>query len=115
MIKAIKNYKNIYLICGGILKDKNLNSLTPYTHKIKKVYITGVKKNQFINFFFSKKNKIFVSSNLNKIVKECFKDVNAREESTILFCPGAASFDQFKNFEERGNKFKKIVLGNSKK
>ena len=114
MIKAIKNYKNIYLICGGILKDKNLNSLTPYTHKIKKVYITGVKKNQFINFF-SKKNKIFVSSNLNKIVKECFKDVNAREESTILFCPGAASFDQFKNFEERGNKFKKIVLGNSKK
>jgi len=114
MIKAIKNYENIYLICGGILKDRNLNSLTPYTNKLKKVYITGVKKNQFINFF-SKKNEIFISSNLSKIVKECFKDVNTTEQSTILFCPGAASFDQFKNFEERGNRFKKIVLDNSKK
>ena len=27
MVRAIKNYKNIYLICGGVLKDKNLNML----------------------------------------------------------------------------------------
>ena len=31
------------------------------------------------------------------------------ENITILFSPGAASFDQYKNFEERGNNFKKII------
>ncbi len=108
MVRALKNYKNIYLICGGVLKDKNLNILLPYVNKLKKVYITGVEKNLFINFF-SKTNKIYSSSNLNEIIRECYNDINLKKYSTILFCPGAASFDQFKNFEERGEKFKKII------
>ena len=108
MVRAIKNYKNIYLICGGVLKDKNLNMLLPYVNKLKKVYITGVDKNLFINFF-SKTNKIFASSNLNEIITKCYKDIDLKKHSTILFCPGAASFDQYKNFEERGKKFKKLI------
>ena len=35
---------------------------------------------------------------------------NDMNEKTILFSPAAASFDQFKNFEERGNFFKKIIM-----
>ena len=108
MVRAIKNYKNIYLICGGVLKDKNLNMLLPYVSKLKKVYITGVDKKLFINFF-SKTNKIFASSNLNEIITKCYKDIDLKKHSTILFCPGAASFDQYKNFEERGKKFKKLI------
>jgi UDP-N-acetylmuramoylalanine--D-glutamate ligase len=108
MVRAIKNYKNIYLICGGVLKDKNLNMLLPYVSKLKKVYITGVDKKLFINFF-SKTNKIFSSSNLNEVIRKCYSDIDLKKHSTILFCPGAASFDQYKNFEERGKKFKKLI------
>ena len=108
MVRAIKNYKNIYLICGGVLKDKDLNILLPYVNKLKKVYITGVDKKLFINFF-SNTNKIFASSNLNEIIRECYSDIDLKKHSTILFCPGAASFDQYKNFEERGKKFKELI------
>ena len=108
MVRAIKNYKNIYLICGGILKDRNINMLLPYVYKLKKVYITGIDKFVF-KTFFSKTNKIFTSSDLNVIISECYNDINPKKNSTILFCPGAASFDQFKNFEERGKKFKKLI------
>ena len=109
MITAIKNYQNIYLICGGILKEKNLSKLRPYTKKIKKVYITGLNPELFINFF-TKSNKIFISPNLGEVVENCLKDVFKQKKVTILFCPGAASFDQFKNFEYRGKKFKELIL-----
>ena len=33
---------------------------------------------------------------------------NKKTNNTILLSPGAASFDQFKNFENRGNEFKKL-------
>ena len=48
--------------------------------------------------------------NLKKAVLEIKKDIkNDFNQKIILFSPAAASFDQFKNFEERGNYFNKIV------
>ena len=34
----------------------------------------------------------------------------AKSKYTILLSPGCASYDQFNNYEERGNKFKEIVM-----
>ena len=36
-------------------------------------------------------------------------------KSVILFAPACSSYDQFKNFEERGNYFKKLILKKLKK
>ncbi len=46
---------------------------------------------------------------LEQAVKEAIKLTNNWEAGTILFSPGCASFDQYKNFEERGNHFKEII------
>ena len=35
---------------------------------------------------------------------------DSKIKSTILFSPGCSSFDQFKDFEDRGNQFKKIII-----
>ena len=37
------------------------------------------------------------------------------KKTTILLCPASASYDQFRNFEERGNKFKKLVITYARK
>ena len=43
------------------------------------------------------------------LMKDYKKLVNKKKIYNILFSPGAASFDQFKNFEQRGKIFKKYV------
>ena len=108
MIPALRNYSNIYLICGGLIKNEKTKILKPYLKNIKKVYVTGKEKNIFFDYF--KKSHITIYSHkLFDIIKKITEDIQDKEKIIILFCPGAASFDQFKNFEMRGNFFKKII------
>ena len=109
-MKSVLNYKNIYLILGGRAKEKNFSSLVNLKKNIIKCYIIGDSSDiiykQLNSSINSKK-----SLNLGSAIREIFFDIrNSKIKSTILFSPGCSSFDQFKNFEDRGNKFKKFVL-----
>ena len=106
---ALSNSKNIYWILGGLPKKNDKIFLSGVKKNIIKCYIIG--KN--INFFKKQiKNKInfSVTKNLRKTLIEILKDIKFSniKESTILLSPAAASYDQFKNFEIRGDEFKKI-------
>ena len=85
-------------------------------NKIIKAYIIG--KN---TTFFTKqiKNKIdyTVSNNLQNAINCVFNDIkfSALKNKTILFSPAAASYDQFKSFEERGHIFKNLCNKSIKK
>ena len=85
------------------------NSIICTTRFIIKCYLIG--KN---TSFFQKeiKNKITFSivNKLEKALIEIFKDIKIlnTKNNIILLSPAAASFDQFKNFENRGNEFKKL-------
>ena len=76
-----------------------------------KAYIVG--KN---TSFFRKKirNDITytISKNIRNAVNNIYKDIQLNENSkkTILLSPAAASFDQFKNFENRGSYFKNLII-----
>ena len=106
---ALASSKNIYWILGGLPKDKDKIDLRYIKNNIIKSYIIG--KN--INFFkkqLRNKIKFSVTKNLKNAIISALKDIKLlkRINNTILLSPGAASFDQFKNFENRGNEFKKL-------
>jgi len=106
---ALASSKNIYWILGGLPKDKDKIDLKYIKNNIIKSYIIG--KN--INFFkkqLKNKVKFSVTKNLKNAIIEILKDIKLLKKinNTVLLSPGAASFDQFKNFENRGNEFKKL-------
>ena len=108
-INSISNFKNIYLIIGGRIKEKNFSSIASFKKSILKCYIIGESSNfiykQLSNLIDSKK-----TYNLENATKEIFSDLrDSKSKSTILLSPGCSSFDQFNNFEHRGNLFREII------
>ena len=109
LINSVKNYTNINLIVGGKPKDKNFKKLLKYKNRIKKIYLIGESSN-FISKDLENKISFELSYNLPNAIKKIFLDIKKEKQFTnILFSPGCASFDQFKNFEQRGNEFKKLI------
>ena len=106
---ALNNTKNIYWIVGGLPKKNDSIKLNNLKKKIVKTYIIG--KN--INFFSKQiKNKVnyYIARSLKNSIIQIFKDIKIfrKKNNTVLFSPASASFDQFLNFEKRGDEFKKL-------
>ena len=106
----LESYKNIYWILGGLAKKGDKLNLDKKYYKKIKAFIFG-KDKIFFSKIFSKKIKYKISKNLNNSLLQVFKDLRKKEEQRkiLLFSPSAASFDQFKNFEDRGKYFNKII------
>ncbi len=109
-VGMFKKGSNILWLLGGIykkgdkleLKKKDLRNVT--------AFIYGENKNLFIKQLRSKvKYKNY--KNLEDAVKNVFSIIKTKRsiKYTILFSPCAASFDSFKNFEERGLYFNRLV------
>jgi len=113
---ALKNNKNIFWIVGGLPKIGDRFQLEKVKKNIIKAYIIGKHTKHFKKFLEGKVD-FQLSNTLNSAVISMFKDVRHIKEKkiTILLSPASASYDQFKNFEERGNKFKKLIKAYARK
>ena len=110
-VSILKSMSNVYWIVGGLAKKKDKFLLSKNNCKSFKAYIFGKNKNSFIKEL---KNVIEYESitNLKTLIKKVFIDVKInknKNHQTILFSPAAASFDIFKNFEERGEYFNSLI------
>ena len=113
---ALKNNKNILWIVGGLPKIGDRFHLKEVKKNIIKAYVIGKHTEHFRRFLKGKIN-LESSKTLNNAVNSIFKDIkNTKERKiTVLLSPASASYDQFKNFGDRGNKFKKLVINYTKK
>tara|TARA_B100000029_G_scaffold190306_1_gene188157 strand:- start:4 stop:1275 length:1272 start_codon:yes stop_codon:yes gene_type:complete len=109
-LEMLKTSSNIYWLLGGIPKKGDKFNLPKIYYKNINGYIFGKKSKKFLSDL---KNKIKLKrfSNLKKALNEIYKDIRIDRSNmkTILFSPAAASFDSFKNFEDRGLYFNKII------
>ena len=109
-VGVLKAYNNIYWLLGGIhKKGDSFNLPKKYLDNIK-AFVYGKNKK-----FFNKKLKGKIYYENFDSLKNAFKKIilitkkEKFKKTTILFSPCAASFDSFKNFEDRGLYFNKLV------
>ena len=110
-VSLLKSLDNVYWIVGGLAKKGDKLLLAKQNSKNFKAYIFGSDKDFFINKL-KKFMKYEYFLNLKNLIKKIFIDIKIDKKSThktILFSPSAASFDNFKNFEERGKYFNKLI------
>ncbi|NPA03272.1 MAG: UDP-N-acetylmuramoyl-L-alanine--D-glutamate ligase [Epsilonproteobacteria bacterium] len=108
-LEALKRYKGkkVHLILGGDSKGVSLEPLFPYLKEVR-VYAIGSAKEEIVSL--AKKYKVeYVEANTLKKAVEEIKKVLKKGEVGLL-SPACASLDQFKNYKERGELFKRYVL-----
>ncbi len=113
---ALSSNKNIYWILGGLPKENDQIVLREVKKNIIKCYLIG----NNINYFKKQiKNKInfSVSKYLKDSIIKILRDIRLfnKKNNTILLSPAAASYDQFINFEKRGDEFKRLCKLYAKK
>ena len=109
-IKAINAMKKpIYLIVGGYEKNTDFSPLIQqFKNKVKKAIIIGEVKQRMakdcdkLNF-----NDYVIKNSFLDAIEYCYE--NAKSGECVLLSPACASFDMFKDYEERGNFFKQYV------
>ena len=109
-VSLLKNFKKAYWIIGGIPKKNDHFSLSKKYIKETRAYIYGNYSKVFQKEL-SKKLKTKTFLNLKVLLNTMFSDLKKYKDDKhiILFSPAAASFDEFKNFEERGEYFNQLI------
>ena len=109
-IGVLKANSNIYWLLGGIRKKGDKFNLPKKHYSKIKAFIYGKNKN-FFNKELKGKIKCENFDNLKSAVKKVFMIVKEKKliKQTVLFSPCAASFDSFKNFEDRGLYFNNLI------
>jgi len=107
----LKSLTNVYWIVGGQAKKGDKLLLSKKKCKNIKAYVFGKSKNFFISKlkkFMKYESFLDLKSLVKKLSIEIKLDKN-KTHKTILFSPSAASFDNFKNFEKRGQYFNLLI------
>jgi UDP-N-acetylmuramoylalanine--D-glutamate ligase len=108
---ALKAYENIFWIVGGKAKEGGIEILIPYFSKIKKAYLIGEASDEFAKILETNSVHFEKCQTLKNAFEKSLIDAKASNliEKNIILSPACASFDQWKNFEERGDFFCKLV------
>ena len=106
---ALNSFSNpIRLILGGKDKGNDYNQIEDLVIKnVVKIYAIGSSAEKIVNYFNSKVDVEKVDSFENAITNAYNESKNG---DIVLLSPACASFDMFKNYEERGKNFKNMVM-----
>ncbi|MBP2488380.1 UDP-N-acetylmuramoyl-L-alanine--D-glutamate ligase [Rhizobium leguminosarum] len=103
---ALSSYDRIYWIAGGLPKAGGITTLAPYFPRIAKAYLIGEAAAEFAATL-GEAVPYEISGTLERAVAHAAADADRDESSAsaVMLSPACASFDQYKNFEVRGDAF----------
>ncbi|CAN5221402.1 UDP-N-acetylmuramoyl-L-alanine--D-glutamate ligase [soil metagenome] len=107
--RALSSFKDIFWIAGGKPKTGGIESLREFFPRIRKAYLIGEAAQEFAATLGDVPHEI--SRTLEEAVPHAARDAEASGivEPVVLLSPACASFDQFPNFEKRGDRFREIA------
>lgn len=108
--KALGCYDNIYWIAGGQAKDGGLDCLDPVLTSVRRAFLIGGAAQDFATHLDGKVG-VDISGDLETATAAALAAAQSDglDGATVLLSPACASFDQFRNFEHRGDVFRDIV------
>ncbi|WP_336800559.1 UDP-N-acetylmuramoyl-L-alanine--D-glutamate ligase [Kaistia sp. MMO-174] len=109
--KALASYDRIYWIAGGKPKTGGITSLASYFPRIAKAYLIGDAAEEFAATLAGKVETV-MSGTMDVAVADAARDAatDGAAEPVVLLSPACASYDQYSNFEQRGDHFRSLVL-----
>jgi UDP-N-acetylmuramoylalanine--D-glutamate ligase len=107
---ALSSFSDIFWIAGGKPKLGGITSLSEYFPRIRKAYLIGEAAAEFAGTL-GERVPHEISETLDVAVANAARDAAASgiTEAVVLLSPACASFDQYRNFEIRGAKFRELV------
>jgi UDP-N-acetylmuramoylalanine--D-glutamate ligase len=108
---ALSSFPRIYWIAGGLPKEGGIASLSGFFPRIAKAYLIGEAAPQFAATL-GDAAPFEISGTIGAAVNHAARDAarDGTSEPVVLLSPACASFDQFQNFEKRGEAFRSAVL-----
>ncbi len=108
---ALSSFGRIYWIAGGLPKQGGIEPLRPFFPRIARAYLIGEAAPAF-SATLGTSVPYEISGTLAVAVARAAADAarDSAGEAVVLLSPACASFDQFKNFEVRGDAFRAAVL-----
>ena len=108
--KALSVYPDIFWIVGGKAKDGGIESLAPFFDRIRRAYLIGDAASAFARTLDGKAPYVMAGT-LERAVELAAADAQAAAAPApvVLLSPACASYDQFKDFEQRGDVFRAAV------
>lgn len=107
--KALLSFERIYWIAGGKPKEGGIEPLKPYFSKVERAYLIGEASDAFAATLKGQVPCLSCNT-LERAVQAAYADAaDDPEETVVLLSPACASYDQYPNFEIRGDHFRKLV------
>jgi UDP-N-acetylmuramoylalanine--D-glutamate ligase len=109
--QALASFTDMFWIAGGKPKTGGITSLEKFFPRIRKAYLVGEAAEEFARTLDGKV-PYNVTGTIDRAVEASARDAAASglKEPVVLLSPACASFDQFRNFEIRGDHFRSLVL-----